>query len=320
MNKQIMVLMAVMLLSISVIAAVPVSQIGIPVNITVTNPNVAPQVFIGNNSRVLTNDPYGVWANGNISKRSNNYAFTGEQISFTALVIDANGKEDVSQVNGVLSDTQNGAALKQVSCARQSANSTASFVGAPTSFDATTMAVYTCTYTVEPSTHGAMWYSIQATDSSNTNAKAVSQEYWFFNPAMDITINGAVNFGAMQPGQTVASPAITITNNGEGGMGVQFRISGSDFYDSSSSGAMCPTTNQLALTQFKYSATQGNANVVDKSIPYGTTTDVTASKPIIDSLTTSSGSSLALTLKLTMPTPCKGTFTSGNINLWGIAV
>jgi len=126
-------------------------------------------------------------------------------------------------------------------------------------------------------------------------------------------------------------------------------ISGTNFYDSTSSGAKCPVTNELALTNFAYFASSG---------AYSSTNDVREGLdaqgedyiaiPLGDRITGASeilctvgavgtcgynakaayspgnvltpGSEVALTFRLNLPEPCNGDFTDGDILFWGEAV
>jgi hypothetical protein len=120
-------------------------------------------------------------------------------------------------------------------------------------------------------------------------------------------------------------------------------ISGTDFYDSSSSGAACPTTNQLALTNFDYFATSGAYSSADDAradaenyVPIGYATGFNNPTPFygaFEIIQTSAvpadysdgnlltpGAELAITFRLDLPEPCNGDFDSGNINFWGEAI
>ena len=188
-------------------------------------------------------------------------------------------------------------------------------------FKTSTMGVYLCTLTVEPyvSVHGQQWLGVKAVDIDGLSGTMQEAESWFLNPTMEITTSGTVNFGNLGPGET-GSSTISVTNNAESGSGMEvvFRISGTDFYDPSSSGAVCPTSNKLALTNFDYSAVQGINQVYNQVIPYGTS--VVDSIGIFGGATTSAGSDISLTLNLEIPQPCNGAFTDGSIYLWAISV
>ena len=121
-------------------------------------------------------------------------------------------------------------------------------------------------------------------------------------------------------------------------------ISGTDFHDPVSSAAKCPTTNELALTNFRYLATNGGYNSATANtatsgvdtegyspIPRGTR--ITESQEVIGGEGYSTGASLrdlgnvlapgaeqSVTLKLNLPNSCVGDFTDGQIYFWGLAV
>ena len=85
-----------------------------------TEAKFTPLVFLNSDGgRLLFDDPYGVWENGDITQRNNNYAFMGEQIQWEVLVWDKNGVPDKindvyagwkAQTNGPLDPD------KQVNC------------------------------------------------------------------------------------------------------------------------------------------------------------------------------------------------------------
>src|SRR3989338_1108343 len=92
-------------------------------------------------------------------------------------------------------------------------------------------------------------------------------EYWFLNPVIALSVDGDLAFEDVRPGTDSYSDTILVGNDADDGSGVMLDmfISGTDFYDSSSSGAACPTTNQLALDNFRYFVTNG---------AYSTATDI----------------------------------------------
>ena len=133
-------------------------------------------------------------------------------------------------------------------------------------------------------------------------------------------------------------------------------ISGTDFYDSSSSGARCPTTNQLGLWAFRYFATNGaysstadagndvaagrgdrnNDGEGYTNIGYGTGFNnpyafydgfeiLQAGGPFnglggYAANVLTPGAEMALTFKLSLPEPCNGDFDTGSIFFWGEAI
>jgi hypothetical protein len=119
-------------------------------------------------------------------------------------------------------------------------------------------------------------------------------------------------------------------------------ISGTDFYDSASSGAMCPTTNQLALENFRYYAVNGayNTYMDDRSdqegyvgINYGIgfnnpdefydayeILQTNKQGPYYPANILAPGAEMAVTFKLDLPEPCNGDFDTGSIYFWGEAI
>jgi len=106
-------------------------------------------------------------------------------------------------------------------------------------------------------------------------------------------------------------------------------ISGTDFYDSTSSGAMCLDTNQLALSAFSYDVVNGEFMSDDMSILPGNT--IAQAGRMMDhaifGTTTpdfrnflAPGAEMAITFQLDLPEPCNGDFDTGSIFFWGEAI
>jgi hypothetical protein len=217
-----------------------------------------------------------------------------------------------------------------------------------TRFDPTTMAFYKCTFTVEtPNSMSGEYFLVpEIEDLDGQKTPADENEYWYFNPVIAINIQGAVDFGTVRPGTQAYSDTLLVGNDADAGSGVllDMFIAGTDFYDPMSSGAKCPTTNQLNLDNFRYFATNGaygtqrfavgpDGCVDDEGysvIPHGDR--ITQAKEIIGCRVyhngmmyqpgnvLSPGAEIALTFKLSLPEPCNGDFSDGQINFWGEAV
>jgi hypothetical protein len=116
-------------------------------------------------------------------------------------------------------------------------------------------------------------------------------------------------------------------------------ISGTDFYDPSHSGARCPITNQLRLTNFAYFATNGPADtfanpgadsegydrisygdMISKSESIIGGVNYPANSPFLHGNILLPGSEMAVTLRLDLPEPCVGDFTDGQVFFWGEAI
>jgi hypothetical protein len=214
-------------------------------------------------------------------------------------------------------------------------------------FDSDIMQYYQCIFTVETSENmgGEYWVTVEATDLDYLSGTMDENEYWFFNPSIALGIDGGLFFEDARPGTSSYSETLLITNDAEDESGVllDMFISGTDFYDSSSSGAKCPTTNQLSLDAFSYFATLGAYSTLDDNradtegyvpIAYGIGfndpnpfygnneimhTDVNSNGYYAGNIL-SPGANIALTFRLDLPEPCNGDFDSGSIYFWGEAI
>jgi len=214
-------------------------------------------------------------------------------------------------------------------------------------FDDDLMDFYQCTLTVETpdSMQGEYWMTVEAEDLDGLLGTMDENEYWFLNPEIALSIDGDLVFEDVRPGTSSYSSTLLIGNDAEDSSGVRMDmfISGTDFYDSSSSGAMCPTTNQLSLGAFSYFATHGAYSTQTDSrsdvegyvpITYGIGFNdptpfydaaeimqtLPKNGPYYQSNILSPGSEMAVTLRLDLPEPCNGDFDTGQIFFWGEAI
>jgi hypothetical protein len=136
-----------------------------------------------------------------------------------------------------------------------------------TEFDDSLMGMYRCVFTVETpeSMYGEHFIYGEVVDLDGLIGNADESEFFFLNPVIALNIDGDLFFDETLPGTSSYSDTILIENVADVGSGVilDMFISGTDFYDSSSSGARCPTTNQLALSNFRYYATNGAYSTQD---------------------------------------------------------
>ncbi len=169
---------------------------------------------------------------------------------------------------------------------------------------------------------------------------------------IDLTINhkepnlefssSQINLDSPLPGTKVYSQNIEIANND---IPVNLYISGTDFYDSSSSGARCPDTNQLRLGKLEYYAENGDYSTKDDpradsdgyipisygivfndpSIPFYDSHELiqnsNASLPAGDfnkypSNILEQGNIIHLKFRLNVPIPCNGRYDTGSIYIW----
>ncbi len=230
-------------------------------------------------------------------------------------------------------------------------------------FDADVMRFYTCILTVETplSMYGEYWFTVEAEDLDGLTGRFDENEYWFLNPIVALSIDGSIEFNEIRPGTHSYSETLLVGNDADDESGVQLDmfISGTDFYDSSSSGAACPDTNQLALGDgesdcdsddpFCYFATHGaydsqsdarndaegyvginyGIGFNDPNPFYGAFNGDVLGYEIMQGLQVGPyfpgnvlvpGSEIALTFRLNLPEPCNGNFDSGSIYFWGEAI
>jgi hypothetical protein len=344
------------LLMLSTVAAQTVST---GIGIGWEEQKFAPLVFLDQSGgRCLLNDPYGMYENGNIETRANNYAFTGEQVKWNVLVWDKNGKEKITDVYSGWVDQTNGPLPPemesncrlgtQLSNGANLAQAGYPHVRAPgeeqdvLEFDSASMAIYECVLTIEPACHGQKWMGVAAYDMDNLYGYMKEAESWFCNPVLDLTVSGSLNFGNLGPGMQGAK-TISVENSAEAGSGTNLvlSVSATDFYDPGHSGAACPISNYLKQqgleapplfnTGLWYTAVQGANSVGSKRMPYGKS-NIALSDPIFSTgngltgnwagslVPMSPGSEASMTFHLGIPIPCNGQFTDGQIYLYGLAI
>ena len=288
-------------------------------------------------------------------ERTQNYAFEGEQVSWLVLVKDKNGIEKVADVFATVGDAQGIGNDIEVNCQettvkgkdiKDSCNARI-LEEELTEFDSDTMRYYMCTLTVETpdSMYGQFWTTVEAIDLDGLSGVMDENEYWFFNPVVALSIEGDLLFDEVRPGTSAYSSTLLVGNDADDGSGVllDMFISGTDFYDSMPSGAMCPTTNQLGLENFRYFATNGAYSTqtdgrddaegyvgINRGIGFNDPNPFYGTNEIIQSPLNAAGyhagnilapgAEIALTFRLDLPEPCNGDFDSGQINFWGEAI
>ncbi len=364
--KSLFTLSVMALLVLAVMPAVLAVSVGSGITPDITTEDFAPLVWMCD-SRVVYDDatePGRISGDGEVLKeRINNYAFEGEQITWRVLVMDKNGVEKIEDVFATIGDSQGEGNDIEVNCQEV-------WVGNDIDetcnarileedlddFDGDVMKYYDCTLTVETpeSMSGEKWVTVEAVDLDGLSGTMDENEFWFLNPDIALSIDGILTFDDVRPGTQSYSNTLLVGNDAELGSGVllDMFISGTDFYDTSSSGAMCPTTNQLTLDNFRYYVTNGaynsaldaGADSVDSdratdvegytNIEYGIgfnnpapfydNAEILQAGPSIGPYYTANilapGSEMALTFKLSLPEPCNGDFDSGSIFFWGEAI
>ncbi|MFH1053826.1 MAG: hypothetical protein V1740_05415 [Candidatus Woesearchaeota archaeon] len=190
-----------------------------------------------------------------------------------------------------------------------------------------------------------------------TNGANVINSTWSdqinFNPTLSVTfIGGSVDFGEANAGSTAVSNTVYVINDAAAGSGVvmdMYIASDNYFYDSTNPGAICGLGNGIPYYAFKYYATKGSldsgdndntengigTDVNDTNIPGdicaadddeftyvpSQTGDIDDMCRIINHVEGGSfltqGSEMSMTFKLEVPTPCSGTFDTGEFHLVG---
>jgi len=258
-------------LMLSIAPMVLATSIGAGISPDITTEDFAPMVWACDDRVVLDDNLQGgrFSAGGDeMFERVNNYAFEGEQIVWTVLVMDKNGINKVEDVFGTIGTTQGAGNDIEVNCVEStppqfdgsvdsSCNArileedlTGESIDNPTGGQ-NIFQYYDCTFTVETSEsmYGEYWITVEAIDLDGLSGTMAENEFWFLNPVIALSIDGDLTFTDVRPGAVSYSSTLLVGNDADDSSGVllDMFISGTDFYDSSSSGAMCPTTNQLVL-------------------------------------------------------------------------
>jgi len=259
--KKLLSILTIAVLVLSVMPAIAAVSIGSGLTPDIGTEDFEPLVWQCD-SRIVLDDatePGRQSADGEVLfERLNNYAFEGEQIQWNVLVMDKNGINKIEDVFATIGSVQGAGNDIEVNCVEDltvvavdpSCNAR---IGEEeiTAWDSALMRSYTCTLTVETpdSMYGEYWITVEATDLDGLAGIMAENEYWFLNPVIALSIDGDLTFTDVRPGTMSYSDTLIIENDADAGSGVTLDmfISGTDFYDSMSSGAMCPITNQLLL-------------------------------------------------------------------------
>jgi len=364
------------------LAAVPAmaTDTGVGIGVDIETEDFAPLIWMCDHRLVFDDNVQPGRFDGSdlLYERTQNYAFEGEQIMWLALVMDKNGIEKIEDVFVTIGDDQGEGNDIEVNCDVKNGISREIFDRCNARIGeeeltwedykaglGDTMAAYTCTFTVESpdggsNMYGEYWVTGEVTDLDGLSNTWDENEYWFLNPVIALTVSDDLYFEDVRPGTSAYSDTILVGNDADEGSGVMMDmfVSGTDFYDSSSSGAKCPTTNQLLLGNgdsrcdetdpFCYYATLGaystqtdgrsdvegyvGINYGDHfdSTFYGDHNGDTDGHEIIQSPfdavgyfagnILAPGAEIAMTFRLDLPEPCNGDFDSGSIFFWGEAI
>jgi hypothetical protein len=215
-------------------------------------------------------------------ERHNNYAFEGEKIEWLVLVMDKNKIEQIQDVVATVGPVQGEGNDVEVECVELHAwNIPGSQIWPECNarileeeidvFDDQTMSYYECTLTIETpnSMYGENWITVEVDDGTYQNTMD-ENEYWFLNPEIALSIDGALDFGIVRPGTVSYSDTLLVGNDAAAGSGVTLDmfISGTDFYDPDTSGARCVISNRLKLGN-NYADADDDENGVDNVCDIG---------------------------------------------------
>jgi hypothetical protein len=281
--KKLLVLMTLVMLSV-LPALVLAIDVGTGISPDITTEDFEPQVWMCDSRVVLDDDvepgrlhimdyPFLEYEDSDgfssydligeeLLERVNNYAFEGEQIAWDVLVFDKNGIEKIEDVFVTIGDVEQGPGNDiEVDCVLDYVLSDQD--SAPSSCNARILeeeieffqdnvaALYKCILTVETpdSMDTEYWVTVEATDLDGLSGTFDENEYWYFNPVIALSIDGDLTFDEVRPGTSSYSSTLLVGNDAADGSGVllDMFISGTDFYDSTSSGAKCPISNELKL-------------------------------------------------------------------------
>ena len=358
MKKLLLSLLVMSALVLSIAPGVFATDVRSGLGVTITTENFAPQVWQCDHRVVMddSTEPGRVSDNGTmLVERINNYAFEGEQIQWRVLVLDKNGIEKVGDVHVTVGgDIEANCHLDSILGAsteiESDCNARIGEEHLTTPGYANVAAYYTCTLTVEsPESQNEAFYgkkdvTVEATDIDGEIGTMAEAENWFFNPVIQLSVDGSISFDNVRPGTSSYSDMVKVGNDADDGSGVllDMFISGTDFYDSSSSGAKCGTSNQLQLGNFRYYATNGaysthtdprsdiegyapiryGIGFNDPNPFYNQNEILQAQKvgPYYTANILAPGSEMALTFRLNLPEPCNGDFDTGQIYFWGEAI
>jgi len=362
--KNLFTLSIIALLVLTVMPVALAVSIGSGIGVDITTEDFAPRVWMCDSRAVMDDatEPGRVSEDGKtLIERINNYAFEGEQIRWTVLVMDKNKIDQNIDVYGTVGSSQGEGNDIEVNCQRVEGGNfdacNARILEEQLEYDPDTMAFFDCTLTVETpeSMYGEYWITVEAQDGDGLMGTMDENEYWFLNPEIALSVEGDLTFEDVRPGTSAYSDTLLIGNDADDGSGVMLDmfISGTDFYDSASSGARCPTTNQLALSNFRYYVTngaysstgddgvdvpaargdrnndaEGYTNIgygigFNNPTPFYDGFEILQDQkvgPYYTANVLAPGAEMAMTFKLNLPEPCNGDFDTGSIYFWGEAI
>ena len=293
--------------------------------------------------------------------RSGNYIFEGEKVKYDLLVVVPNGisistgkyKSKVYMTVGSSSKLGNNIVAEcspYINTGNIPTSCNAIIDGNHiTDFDENTMLYYTCSYSVESSStiNGLNYLSVEAWNVQNSNkTKITNDDLYYLNPSISLNIAGVdngISFTNLKPGSVSYSKLVTVTNTVDQSSGVKLNLfmSGTDFYDNTNAAAICPGSDLLSLSNFKYYAINGNYQTIGDPrthdsegylpIGYGSFSSNFYNKNELIQIDPFAGQyykasvidpshQAYITYKLNLPSPCVGNFDSGQMYIWAEAI
>lgn len=350
--KKILLSLVISALVLSVVPGVFAVSVGSGLGVNIVTEDFEPIVWQCDH-RIVYDDatePGRVSMDGQeLVERINNYAFEGEQIKWKVLVMDKNGIDKVADVYATVGgEGQIEANCDRLSWGGQILDSCNARILEEEieEWDSDVMAYYECTLTVETfeSMYGEHEVTVEAVDLDGLTSQMAETEYWFLNPIIELSIDGEITFDEVRPGTSSYSERVLVGNEADAGSGVllDMFISGTDFYDSSSSGAKCGDSNVLELGNFGYYATSGASSThndaraddegyvgIEYGVGFNDPNPFYNNNEIIQAKKTGAywaantlapGAEMSLVFRLDLPEPCNGDFDTGQIYFWGEAI
>jgi hypothetical protein len=216
-----------------------------------------------------------------------NYVFAGETVTYYVIVEDENGDEDIESVR-----IDGFGACREISAPLGSAISTCTggeysswenYAAAKfgVDWDDDTMNLYKCELIIPSSVNGSKLITIETTDGDSecgTNGTVTEdKEYLTLNPALQVTLLGAISFGSVEPGATATSNPIQIQNIGTDGVVMDMYIASDDYFtDPGNEYAICGDGNGIPYWAFSYYASKGSVDSGDNNNDFPGVGDATA--------------------------------------------
>lgn len=294
-----------------------------------------------------------------VGERLNEYLFTGEQMAVLVAARNTLGSEGIMdadlsvggdmkvQCNDI---TVNASALKAGNLdwfghdvsADLNEQPPAKTAGTTDGFDLAYDKLYQCVYTATPSDSGEVTVSVVVSGKNGAGeavtAESVPDQVWF-NPEIMVDVftsdGGPVAFDQGSSGQTVYSTnTLKIKNEAEGGVDLVAWIAGTDLV-SSTPQAKCPASNVLDVENYmEYRCKIGtlfnnpwnfvqNPDDTEECTIYGCQGATPLTPNIVSSYPISilaNGHTAECWFRLSIPTPCFGTYDLGEILVYARAI